>query len=618
MIRYLPGQARARQRLPAGVRLILRLGPQNQLQGLCQREAVLNEHVAEGELAIRRNELQQLGGRQQRRKIVVLQPVTAAPHDALARSQEEAVLEVQIVGVHIVARHSGQGEQDVIVEGLDLQTGATPQVVIPTCHHVLAGDRLVRRRPLGFGAVVEVALQGYQVCGGRPIHAEAALRLVPVVPGIRTARRQVVRIMERIDVRPIVNRLAQLAAILGAAALFEIARADIQRDARSVGRFAGHDVDDTVDRVRAPECRAGAADHFDALDIFRQDILHVPRHARMIGRIYAAPVDEHQQFGSGGAVETACRHGKGARGELRHLQVRRQAQHVRNAARARSQDIVTGDDVDRGGRIAQRLRGLGDRRDLDLHQVLDAEGLQRADRTVLRLREGAGRMDTGAAAQDARGNEAAPHGSLGPLARATAVYHTRDSRLSLRTWANLGELGELGELGADKVCDHRAECREIPLSLHSVACRTGATAGRNAAHRPPGEPLGLGTHQHEALRIGRTVQQIAQSRDQLARVLALAVRLDRRLVPVVLQDHVALRILIDAVQVVVDIAGLGARDAPLHLGKGLLEGGILTGLDFELHHEGARQGLIGCATRNRGGERSGRGGGLGRGGDSRQ
>src|SRR6185312_14047024 len=41
----------------------------------------------------------------------------------------------------------------------------------------------------------------------------------------------------------------------------------------------GNDVDDAVDRVRAPQRAARPADDFDAIDVLEQIVLRVPEHA---------------------------------------------------------------------------------------------------------------------------------------------------------------------------------------------------------------------------------------------------------------------------------------------------------------------------------------------------
>src|SRR3546814_14059213 len=60
--------------------------------------------------------------------------------------------------------------------------------------------------------------------------------------------------------------------------------------------IAGHDVDDAVYGIGSPQRRAGAADHLYAVDIFGDDILHVPIDAGKQRRINAPAVDQDEQL----------------------------------------------------------------------------------------------------------------------------------------------------------------------------------------------------------------------------------------------------------------------------------------------------------------------------------
>src|ERR1700730_9369307 len=43
----------------------------------------------------------------------------------------------------------------------------------------------------------------------------------------------------------------------------------------------GDDVDDTIDRVRAPQRASRPTDDFDSIDVFQQIVLHVPQDSRV-------------------------------------------------------------------------------------------------------------------------------------------------------------------------------------------------------------------------------------------------------------------------------------------------------------------------------------------------
>jgi hypothetical protein len=85
---------------------------------------------------------------------------------------------------------------------------------------------------------------------------------------------------------------------------------------------------DAVDRVGAPDRRAGTADHLDAFHVLHHHILGVPEDAGKQRRINAAAIDQHQQFVLEGVVEAARGDGPIARVDLGHLQIGRQPQRL--------------------------------------------------------------------------------------------------------------------------------------------------------------------------------------------------------------------------------------------------------------------------------------------------
>src|SRR5438552_18555158 len=76
-------------------------------------------------------------------------------------------------------------------------------------------------------------------------------------------------------------------------------------DALRILRFLRDDVDHTIDRVRSPNTRAGAADDFNAIDVFKQHVLHIPKDARVQRRVHGTAVDQDQQLVGCRAVETS-------------------------------------------------------------------------------------------------------------------------------------------------------------------------------------------------------------------------------------------------------------------------------------------------------------------------
>jgi hypothetical protein len=189
--------------------------------------------------------------------------------------------------------------------------------------------------------------------------------------------------------------LTQFAAILQSAASLDASGADIQQAALRLARLSRNDVDDAVDGVRAPQGRAGAADHLDPVDILGWNRLHVPINPAEQGCVDAAAVDQDEQLvrqaGVVSDVEAARRDRIAGRTELGHFQVRRQPQHLGHSGRARADDVVMADHIDRRRRIAQRLRRFRNRRYLDIRQIFYGQVPQ----SLNRLAVGLGRQNSG-------------------------------------------------------------------------------------------------------------------------------------------------------------------------------------------------------------------------------
>jgi hypothetical protein len=70
-------------------------------------------------------------------------------------------------------------------------------------------------------------------------------------------------------------------------------------------RLLRDDVDDAVDRVRAPERCAWAADDLDPVDVFDHRVLHVPLDARIDRRIERSAIHQHEELVRVLVVESA-------------------------------------------------------------------------------------------------------------------------------------------------------------------------------------------------------------------------------------------------------------------------------------------------------------------------
>src|SRR5712672_3581236 len=108
---------------------------------------------------------------------------------------------------------------------------------------------------------------------------------------------------EALSIDSVGRVLAKLGAIARAGTIFIAARTDVRQNIRSVSRITRDDIDDAVHCVCTPKRSARSADDFDTLDVFEQDILHVPEHTRVQRRIDAAPVNEYEKLVCSGAIE---------------------------------------------------------------------------------------------------------------------------------------------------------------------------------------------------------------------------------------------------------------------------------------------------------------------------
>src|SRR5439155_4789286 len=241
-----------------------------------------------------------------------------------------------------------------------------------------------------FGTVVKIALQGEAVrCRGLRVQAESAASHVRRIGGVGAGAGDLIGVFRVLAVDTELDIGRRRGAEADARLLPQLLAA-APRDIKTlcVPGGAGNDVDDAIDRVGTPQCAAGTADDFDAVDVFEEVVLYVPEHTAIERRVHGATVDQHQELVGEVGVEAAGADGPVMRVDLRHLQVVGKPQCFGNAGGARAADVLRGDDLDRGGGLQKSLRLLGDGRHLDVHQLLDAQALELARRGGLRRRVG--------------------------------------------------------------------------------------------------------------------------------------------------------------------------------------------------------------------------------------
>src|SRR5882724_1544366 len=100
---------------------------------------------------------------------------------------------------------------------------------------------------------------------------------------------------ETLAVHPVVKALAVSATHTDFSnALIDIPSTHGHEHSVSIFRAFGDDVYDSIDGVSAPNRSAGASNHFDSLDVFKQGVLDLPIHTGKQRRINASTVNQHQ------------------------------------------------------------------------------------------------------------------------------------------------------------------------------------------------------------------------------------------------------------------------------------------------------------------------------------
>ena len=177
-VRECPGDARIRHVFHAGVGIVLGLETECQVEVRRQRDLVLDESVGEPKRAL-------VGIEQHRpwprNELVLGDPVASAHDDIVRRSEREAVLRVDVVGVE-ARRDAARGVAALSrIVDLGLQHRAGIELATPPPQHMSAahGAALDFARHVFRDAFVDVALQRPGIGARNPVGAEAAAKLVP-------------------------------------------------------------------------------------------------------------------------------------------------------------------------------------------------------------------------------------------------------------------------------------------------------------------------------------------------------------------------------------------------------------------------------------------------------
>src|SRR5438552_2516735 len=377
MLVELPGEPRTRLDFEPGVAVALELGAEGEFHVLAEAYGVLREHVDEVQRVVGRNEGEDAAAA----GMVAVRSPPATPHDLVLAAPAEVVLQIDIDGVDVEREQPRLLAVVAIEVDLRLQARTVAELAAPARQQVRTRDRSIGEARALRLAVVRIAEQRDAAAVLAPIGAKAGLLQVPCVGHCVTVGRNAVVVAKALGVKTRAGVFAEAAAVAQCdAALLGPGIRARQRAQRVVGR-ARDDVDDAVDRVRAPQRAARAAHNLDAIDVLEHHVLHVPKHAGVQWRVDAAPVDQHQQLVGAAAVEAARRDRVAVGAGASNLQVGREAQGFGQARDARAANLVACDHVDRGRRISEALGPLRHRRDLDLGELFDRQMRQARART---------------------------------------------------------------------------------------------------------------------------------------------------------------------------------------------------------------------------------------------
>src|ERR1035437_5623764 len=135
----------------------------------------------------------------------------------------------------------------------------------------------------------------------------------------------------------------------------------------------GYDVDHAVHRVGPPYGAAWPPNDLDTLDVFERNLDHIPIGAREGIDVNTPAIYQDQNLVRKCSIESANADGPLVGIDPRHIDARHHPEEIRNIGRARSADIFPVDDVYGGTGLGKLLVSLGDRSDMNIHQVFQAE-----------------------------------------------------------------------------------------------------------------------------------------------------------------------------------------------------------------------------------------------------
>ena len=180
------------------------------------------------------------------------------------------------------------------------------------------------------------------------------------------------------------DAIPECRAIARGGATLAIADAETDQAALRASRRQRDDVDDAVDRVRAPDARSRPADHLDAGHVLQHHVLAFPEYAREKRRVDRAPVDEDEHLVGQEVVEAARADRVLGRVGTRDVQVGSEPQRLAEGGRAGAMDVLGGNDIDGARDVGKPLAASRDRGHDDGTELLQAQAGKVLRRRCLR------------------------------------------------------------------------------------------------------------------------------------------------------------------------------------------------------------------------------------------
>ena len=182
--------------------------------------------------------------------------------------------------------------------------------------------------------------------------------------------------MVGLDVDPGVLILPHLEALAQPGPVLLVTQQSGGQGAPGIRSRLGDDVDHPVHRIGAPGGGARSADHLDALDILQHQILGLPDHPGVKGRIDTASIDHHQQLVGETIIEATSADRPLGFIQPRHVEPWHHTQQFRQPGGGGASDILGSDHINGRGGVGQLTGPFADNGDLQIGEFFQAHGLQ--------------------------------------------------------------------------------------------------------------------------------------------------------------------------------------------------------------------------------------------------